>query len=60
MSHEEFKKEAQKMFNGQFPNEIMMRKPDSSLLFSKDTEISEEIKEFINVTIDKYRELVIL
>jgi hypothetical protein len=58
MKHSDFKNLAQKMFDGQFPNEIIMRKPDLVKMTSPEYDIREELKEWINVTIDKYKELV--
>lgn len=58
MTHKEFKQEAQKMFDGQFPNSITMRYPRSDFMSSYNKEIRDELKEWVEVTIDKYKELV--
>jgi len=58
MKHEEFKKKAQEMFDGQFPNDISMNKPDIYRMTSEEYDIRNELKEWIDVTIDKYKELV--
>lgn len=58
MTHDEFKKKAQEMFDGQFPNEIMMRKPSADFMSSPIHHIRQELKEWVDVTIDKYKELV--
>lgn len=58
MKHEEFKKKAQEMFDGQFCNNIYMNKPRADFMSSESVEIKKELKEWIDVTIDKYQELV--
>jgi hypothetical protein len=58
MSHEEFKKIAQEMFDGQFPNRIVMRVPRGDFMSVTEKEIRGELKEWVNVTIDKYREFL--
>lgn len=58
MNHEEFKIKAQEMFDGQFPNDIEMSVPRSDYMSTYQKQIRDELKEWINVTIDKYKELV--
>lgn len=58
MTHEEFKTKAQEMFDGQFPNEIRMNVPRSDFMASIEKSIRGELKEWVDVTIDKYKELV--
>jgi len=58
MNHEDFIREARKMFMGQFPNTIYMRKPNISMMTSREEPITDELLEFLEVTINKYKELV--
>lgn len=55
---EEAVKKAQEMFDGQFPNDIRMNVPRSDFMASVEHSIRDELKEWIDVTIDKYKELV--
>jgi hypothetical protein len=56
--HEQFKIKAQEMFDGQFPNDITMYVPRDNFMSVYKKQIRGELKEWINVTIDKYKELV--
>ena len=58
ITHEKFKKLAIKMFEGQFPNEITMPKPDIWRMGSREENIYQELEDWIKVTLDKYKELV--
>ena len=58
MNHNDFKKLAQEMFDGQFPNSTRMNKARPMSMDAPEYEIREELKEWIDVTIDKYKELV--
>lgn len=58
MTHEEFIIKAQEMFDGQFPNRIEMSVPRSDFMSTYDKDIRDELKEFLTVTINKYKELV--
>jgi hypothetical protein len=58
INHEDFKREARKMFMGQFPNTVYMRKPTIDMMNSREEPIIDELLEFLEVTIDKYKELV--
>ena len=58
MTHEEFKREARKMFMGQVPNTLRMNKPNMDMMSVRDEPVTDELLEFLAVTIDKYKELV--
>lgn len=58
MTLKQFKVQALKMFDGQFPNEILMRKVIRNGPMNE-VYIRGELKEFILKTIDKYDELVV-
>lgn len=59
LTHEEFKREAKRMFMGQFPNTVYMDKPNINMMSSRQEPITDELLEFLEVTIDKYKELVL-
>jgi hypothetical protein len=58
MKHDEFVIKALEMFDGQFPNEIIMRKPNFDLMDSPEHNISQELRQWIIVTLGKYKKLV--
>lgn len=56
MTKQEYIKLARKMFEGQFPNDIYMGKPDIYLMSTPLVEIKKEIWEWFLVSIDKFEE----
>jgi len=58
ITHDEFVIKALEMFGGQFPNEIKMCKFDLFKTTFKEYNISQELRQWIIVTLTKYKDMV--